>query len=217
MKIKKFSMSKKLSSLIGLLLSDGSVYYDKSKRTYCIQFTSKFISMRNYFKSLSIDLFGVENFHENRCKNVVSLRFFSSKIAKFLFNFSPTFRTLKFNDGSYPPCKVPEEIKSSREFSAEFLRAFVSCDGSFYSNLKYSIRRLEISCYHPKLILDLVGCLNTLEIKCRVSDNRLLITDKTNLEKFFSLVGFLPESLVSDTTSPSFGLSKNQKVRDTLH
>ena len=31
------SMNKDVAMLIGLLLSDGSVYYDKSKKTYCIQ------------------------------------------------------------------------------------------------------------------------------------------------------------------------------------
>ncbi len=217
MKNKSFSMNKKLSSFIGLLLSDGSVYYDKSKQTFCIQFTNKLSSMRNYFKLLSVDLFCIENFHENRCKNAISVRFFSKKVAEFLFNFSPTYRTLRYEDKNYPPCKVPNEIKSSKIFSAEFLRSYASCDGSFYSNQKYSIKHLEICCYHPKLILDLKKCLNTLEIRCRVYNNRLLITDRLNLQKFFDSVGFLEESFVSDTTSSSFGISKNQKMKNALH
>ena len=75
-------MNEKLSSFIGLLLSDGSVYYDKSKRTYCIQLTNKFKSIRDYFNLLAKDLFDIKIFHENVCKNAISTRFFSVKIAK---------------------------------------------------------------------------------------------------------------------------------------
>src|SRR3989338_4996438 len=104
-------MDKKLASFIGLLLSDGSVYFDRSKRTYCIQFTNKLEPMRNYFKLLARDLFEVKNFHENRCKNAISIRFFSKKVAEFLFTFSPTYRTLKYSETKYPECKIPDEIK----------------------------------------------------------------------------------------------------------
>lgn len=210
-------MNKKLSSFIGLLLSDGSVFYDKSKKTCCVQFTNKLSSMREYFRSLSFDLFAVENFHKNQCKNAVSLRFFSKKVADFLFRFSPTYRTLRFEDGNYPPCKVPDEIKSSKKFSSKFLRSYVSCDGCFYHNPNYSIKRLEVCCYHPSLILDLKECFNTLGIEVRHSPNKLLITDESNLRKFARLVGFLEESLISDSSSPSFGLSKNEKLKEALH
>jgi hypothetical protein len=79
-------MKKELCSLIGLLLSDGSVYYDKSKGTYCIQFTNKFESMRNYFKSLVTKLFGTVRFSENRCKNAFLSDFSRKKLLNFYFN-----------------------------------------------------------------------------------------------------------------------------------
>lgn len=216
MKNKSFSMNKELCSLIGLLLSDGSIYYDKSKCTYCIQFTNKLESMRNYFKSLVTKLFETVNFSENRCKNAISIRFFSKEIAEFLFHFSPTYRTLKYSDGSYPNCKIPSEIKESEEFSAEFLKAFASCDGSVNFNPKHSTRLIEIACYHPSLLDDLVDCFKTLGIKCRVCKNSIRISNRKEIKKFANSVGFLDESFVSDRNSKSFGISKTEKLSELI-
>jgi intein/homing endonuclease len=211
-------MNKQLSSLIGLLLSDGSVYYDKSKRSYCIQLTSKFKSMRNYFKFLMKKLFKVSNFHENRCKNAISIRIFSTKIAKFLFQFSRSYRTLHFNINpvSYPLCKVPNEIKKSKIFSAAFLKSYASCDGCIYFNSKYSIRYVEITCYHPRLLKDITECLKILDINCRTTENSVIISGKENLIKFYKQVGFLKESFISKTTSKDFGMSKMKKLEIAL-
>ena len=216
MKNKSFSMNKKLCSLIALLLSDGSVYYDKSKRTYCVQFTSNTKSMREYFKSLITDLFDITNFSENKCKNAVSIRFFSKKIAEVLFQFSPTYRTLRYSNGKYPNCKVPDEIKISPKFSAEFLKAFASCDGSISINRRNSTRVIEITCYHHRLKNDLFSCLQTLGIECRICKHSLKISNKTNIKKFADYVGFLKDSLVSDTTSNFFGEPKLKKLSEAL-
>jgi len=212
-------MNKKLSSLIGLLLSDGSVYYDKSKRTHCIQLTSKFESMRNYFKLLMNQLFGTINFKENYCKNAVSIRVFSTKIAKFLFQFSPSYRTLHYDTIpiSYPPSKVPEIIKKSKLFSATFLRSYASCDGCIYFNPKHSIRYVVISCYHPILLKDLSDCFKILEINFRLTENSVIVSGKDNLNRFYNLVGFLEESCISKTTSKDFGMPKMKKLEAALH
>jgi len=209
-------MNKKLCSLIALLLSDGSVYYDKSKRTYCIQFTSNTESMRNYFRSIAKDLFGIKNFSENKCKNAISIRFFSKRIAEKLFQFSPTYRTLKYPDGKYPGCKIPYEIKNSREFSTEFLKAFASCDGSISISRKNSTRIIEITCFHPRLKDDMLSCLQTLGIECRICKHSLKISNRVNIKKFHDSVGFLKESLVSDTTSEHFGEPKLKKLNEAL-
>ena len=211
-------MNENLSSLIGLLLSDGSVYYDKSKRTYCIQFTNKIESMRNYFRFLMNQIFEVCNFKENYCKNAVSVRVFSVKIAKFLFQFSPSYRKLQYNTYpiSYPDCKIPECIKRSKKLSATFLRSYASCDGSIYFNPKHSIRYVELTCYHPRLLNGLVDCFKTLEIKCKPTENSVVVSCKTELAKFYNIVGFLKESLVSKTTSKDFGMSKMKKLEIAL-
>ena len=215
---KKNIMDEKLSSLIGLLLSDGSVYYDKSKRTYCIQFTNKFELMRTRFKVLMNQLFGITNFKENYCKGAISVRIFSTKVAEFLFHFSKSYRTLHYNTVpiSFPPCKVSEEIKSSKILAAAFLKSYASCDGCIYFNPKYSIRYVEISCYHPQLRKDLADCFKILEIKCRVTENSIIVSSREDLNKFYNFVGFLDESLISKTTSRDFGMSKMKKLEIAL-
>ena len=208
MKVSFPPLDKKLCSLIGLLLSDGSVYFDKSKRTYCIQFTNKIVGMRNYFKSLVTDLFGDIKFSENKCKNAVSVRFFSKRIAEFLFSFSPTYRTLRFPDGTYPNCRIPDEIKYSKAFSSELLKAFASCDGTAHFNPKYSNRIIEVRCFHPELLRDLFDCFSTLDIRCRTPKNALRITNRIEIGKFRDSVGFLEESLICDSNSKHFGEPK---------
>lgn len=172
--------------------------------------------MRNYFKSLVVDLFGKRNFSENKCKNAISIRFFSKDVAEFLFQFSPTYRTLKFSEGKYPNCKVSDEIKFSKTFSAEFLRAFASCDGSIHFNPKYSVRVIEICCFHPTLLKDIATCFEILGIDYRIYNNSILISNRANIQKFADSVGFLKESFVSDRTSKSFGKSKTEKLAESL-
>ena len=145
-------MNEKLALLIGLLLSDGSVYYDKSKRSYCIQLTNKNLELLNLFKNLMKDCFGIVNISEHRCKNAESLRAFSTKVAKELFCYSPSFRTQacehkpKCADPNcldehklignirYTSCKQPDEILKNKSLASAFLKGFVSGDGTLYIN-----------------------------------------------------------------------------------
>lgn len=210
------NMNKKLSIFIGLLLSDGSIYYDKSKRTYCIQFTNKIASMHSVFRKLATELFGELNFYEHREKRAYSTRFFSVKIAKLLFQFSPTYRTKQHSDSSYPGCRIPVSIKTSKEFAAEFLKAYASCDGSVSFVPKYSTRRVEITCFHPMLKQDLLECFDVLGISCRSVENALRISNRPNLQKFHDAVGFLDESYVSNTVSAFFGEPKMERLKEAL-
>ena len=198
-------MNEKLATFFGLLLSDGSIYYDKSKRTYCIQFTSKLDGLRNAFRTLVVECFGVENFHENRCKNAVSLRFFSVAIAKRLMSLSG-ISSKRYNKAV---CNIPSFILKDKQLIAAFLRGFVSGDGSVYVNKRYSILRVEIACHYTNLRKQIADCLSLLEIPCRVTERSVVITSFENCFKFLSDVGFLEESLVSDSSSPKFGIAKN--------
>ena len=103
-------MNENEATLVAFLLSDGSVYFDKSKATYCIQFTNTVDAMLERFIRLMQICFGLKNFQVNRCGRAKSIRFFSKRVATALFHFSPTFRTAVFPDGTYPPAKIPEEI-----------------------------------------------------------------------------------------------------------
>ena len=209
-------MNEKLAALIGMLLSDGSVYFDKSKRTYCIQLTSKPASMRRVFESLMRDCFGIKNFHENDCKNAISSRAFSKSVAQQLFAYTPTYRTQKFPDGSFPPARIPKEILASEKLIRAFLRTYASCDGCAYRNSSHPNGVVEIACTHPTIRSQLAECLGKLGIHCRTRYKGVEIYRSESVRKFRDVIGFLDESLVSDTTSSRFGTPKNELLSPCL-
>ena len=158
------------------------------------------------------DCFSVSKFYEIKCKNAVSVRVFSKKIAELLFDYSPTFRTLpceqfpKCNGFSckydepflykykkYPPCKIPEEIIINKNYAKSFLRAFVAGDGCCYVNEKHSIYNIEITCYHPFLRKQISGCLFTLGIPTRMNERSVFISGIKNFAYYLDSVGLVPK------------------------
>lgn len=221
-------MNDKLATLLGLLLSDGSVFFDRSKKVYCIQFTNKVKELRNVFEDLMKECFGISKFSYNNCRNAVSVRVFSNKIARFLFTFSPTFRKLpcksfpQCNEYSciecspvmdedeieWPPCVVPEEISNEKKFAIDFLRGFASGDGSVYFGKNYKVQ-IEFTCYQPILREQVATCLKAIGINSWTKKKGVFITSKSELLKFYNMVGFIPESIVCNRKSKWFGLPKN--------
>ncbi len=208
-------MNEQLAMLIGFLLSDGSVYFDKSKRTYCIQFTNKNNEMLEKFKFLASHCFGAQNFHINICKNARSVRFFSKIIAEQLFSYSPSFRTLRFLDGAYPKVNIPLEIFANKNLAAAFLQAYASCDGCIYSNKSHKAV-VEIACVHPELRQRLFELLKTLDIESLVTPKGIKICRKSEVEKFASKIRFLRESTVVQSSSANVGKAKNEILDSCL-
>ena len=202
-------MNENLARIIAMLLSDGSVYFDKSKRTYCIQFTNSVPEMLGCFSGLFQSEFGARKFRINRCKNAASVRFFSKEIALVLFQYSPSYRTAVFKDGNYPNCRIPKEIFEDEALAASFLRAYASCDGCFYKNKSHPNGVIEIACHHPLLRKSLAALLAIFGIRCEISARRIRMQDKESVRLFAEKIGFLEESRVSDSTSVKFGMRKN--------
>lgn len=204
-------MNENIANLLGLLLSDGSVYYDKSKRTYCIQFTNKSQSLRELFKSRMRECFHVTRFYETICKNAVSIRVFSKSVAELLFKYSPTFRTLPcmsfpacngfscfprcrplLSAGKqYPPCRIHPSVLSNTLFARAFIRGFVSGDGNVYVNRKDGIYIIEITCYHPFLRRQIIDCINFLGIQTRHNTRSVFVSGIVPFSKFMDEIGVM--------------------------
>ena len=202
-------MNGNFAHLIGFLLSDGSVYYDKSKRTYCVQFTNKSENLRSIFKYLMKTCFQVTKFYEIAKKDVISVRVFSKRIADILFLYSPTFRTLpcnqfpKCNDHlrhgkclvynfvEYPPCRIPKEVLENKEYSKRFIQGFTSGDGTLTIFPKYGAYRVELTCFHPFLREQILYCLKSLDFKTRSNWRSVFVSGKDNVSKFLSTVGYV--------------------------
>lgn len=202
-------MDEKLSLLLGLLISDGSVYFDRSKRTYCVQFTNKNEILLDLFKELMTECFGDVRFHKVKCKNAFSIRTFSLRIAEILHSYSPSFRTKAcdnfpkstecrwhehfiWKSKKFPACRVPEKILGNKDFAASFLKGYASGDGSLYQSKRYGIIRVELTCYHPLLRKQISQCLELLEIPSRSSDKAVFVSGRSCVKRFLDLVGFIP-------------------------
>jgi len=207
---------KDLAALIGFLLSDGSIYFDKSKRTYCIQFTNKVFGLREKFKTTFESCFGKQNFRENKCRNAISIRVFSSKIAKKLLTLSPSYRTKQYDDGTHPNCKVPDFVFSKSEFIAAFIKAYSSSDGCVYANKYHPRGVIEIACYHPLLRIQISECLNRLNIQNRITKKRIVISRKDSVAAFLDKCGFFDESVVCNSNSQNYGIRKNELLHSFL-
>ncbi|OIO20842.1 hypothetical protein COV61_04680 [Candidatus Micrarchaeota archaeon CG11_big_fil_rev_8_21_14_0_20_47_5] len=192
-----------------MLLSDGSLYFDKSKRTYCIQFTNTVEGMLDYFRHITNCEFGKRNFSYNRCGSAKSARFFSVPIAKKLLSEASTFRTAPFADGTHPKCKIPNSILLSKSFTCAFLRAYCSCDGSISIDRSHPRGVIDIACYNPHLRSQLSNCFESLGIRVSHSTHGLRVYDKRSLSIFSTKVRFLDESRISDSRSKNLGVRKN--------
>ena len=51
----------------------------------------------------------------------------------------------------------------------------------------------------------------------RFTENSIIISDKLNMLRFYNSVGFLKESVISDSISKFFGVSKMKRLEDALH
>ncbi len=222
-------MNENRAQLIALLLSDGSVYFDKSKRTYCIQFTNKVKGMRHVFKKLMEKSYKVNKFQKNKCRSAISVRVFSAKIARQLLLESNSFRTLscssypKCNGKSclrcikqkhgilfYPSCSIPREILENKLFLRSFLRAYCSADGCVYRNSSHPNGVVEISCYHPNLKKGLKNAFRLCGVESRITRKGIIISKKASIRRFANGIGFLDESVVSASDSDNFGVKKNE-------
>ena len=195
-------MNIELATIIAMLLSDGSVYYDKSKRTYCLQFTNKNRALREVFKRTITKCFNKRNFRDNRCKNAISVRFFSKKIAEELFEYTGSFKTAQ--------AKIPESIFCSREYATVFLRTYASADGCVYRDKSHPNGVVEISCKPLSFRKQLRRLLTTVGIHSRIISKGIRIDRKGEVSNFAKTVGFLPESTVTETRSSRYGRSKNE-------
>lgn len=86
---------------MGILLTDGGVS-KASKNLYEIYITNNSETLLRLFKVCISEIFGQQKFYEYKSKTVSKVKITSYKIANFLFDFSPSYRTRRCD--TYPKC-----------------------------------------------------------------------------------------------------------------
>jgi intein/homing endonuclease len=147
----------------------------------------------------------------------------SKWIVTELLKFTPTFRTKQFDDGSFPPTKIPEFIfELPKQDIVKILQAMFSSDGSVTISVKWEKRRgkfvlrrrVKLASKHPKLKEQISFLLQKLGFHPRIHSDSVVLERKEDLIKFQKEVRFVDGVKVTKNGIWS-GMDKNN-VLDIL-
>lgn len=209
-----------LGIVIGLLLTDGCVRTNKWK----ITFTNKSEALQNFFKDKFTTVFGSTNFIEiPRQNGVTNIEINSKQIVTCLLNFTPTFRTRQFKDGTFPPAKIPEFFKElSQEDIRKILQAMFSADGTVVVSIKWDkrkkkwtlSRKIKLASKHPKLKEQIADLLKKLGFHPVIHSEGVVLQRKGDLIKFREKIRFIDE--VKVTKNKIWGGFNKNDILDLL-
>lgn len=186
-----------LGILIGLLLTDGCVRKNKWK----IVFTNKSEALQNFFKTKFISVFGNANFIEiSRPNGVKNIEVNSKQIVTTLLKFTPTYRTRKFDDGTFPSVKIPEFIFKLKEKEiCKILQAMFSADGTVCMSIKWNKRkekwvfgrRVKITSQNPRIKQQVAELLQKCGFSPSIQCDGVALERKSDIIRFAKEVRFV--------------------------
>tara|TARA_Y100000310_G_scaffold286345_1_gene310432 strand:- start:314 stop:1207 length:894 start_codon:yes stop_codon:yes gene_type:complete len=192
-KIKFPRNSSKFAEFYGIMLGDGNSSRIKSYKigTYNINVTGDSRYDRDYLigfvKPLVENLFdvGVASKFSNS-KNVMAIISHGREIVDFLERKEfPPGNKIKNKLG------IPGWIKEDQNYLRKCLRGLYDTDGSIYKLTNQNSYQVTFRNYNSVLMNDVRNGLLNLGINCsKVSGKSLYITRKSEIAKFFKLVGF---------------------------
>jgi intein/homing endonuclease len=192
---------RKLSTLIGLILSDGGISCSHNNAE--IFFTNTSEKLIEIFTSISKELFGVEPKIRRKAGKFFQINLPSKSAANFLLSLINTGRKkrcnrtpicpklkgmtngscivcspIKIRNDIFPLIKLPDFIKNDRQNKIEFLKIMFSCDGGialFPRKGKGKLRierEVFLACKHPLLREMVVDLLSSLGIQAKNDEKK---------------------------------------------
>lgn len=220
-------VNEELAVLLGILFTDGCVSH-KGKKSWRLYFVNKSRILIDLYKKSIISRFDLQpaRVREHLTKDgLIAVVVDSKEIGNYLVETFGTFRTLKYDDGTFPATRLPICQLISSNLVALFLRVAFSCDGGlrFYKarrkgnrgGTSWLIRTVFISCVHKELRNDYCKLLASLGIESNNSfkDGKVKIETEKNIRKFQEIVGFVPGVLVTRNSRYWEGVEKNEVLR----
>ena len=222
-------MNTDLGILIGLLLTDGCV---TSK--WKVVFINNSETLHDLFKKQVKAIFNHNKFIEVFNRNGVKKTEVNSKrIVTELLRFSPTFRTRKFSDGSFPDARIPEFFNTlPKKELCKILQVMFSTDGSIILRVKWHkfkrkweiSREIKLGCKHPHLKKQISDLLKKLDFSPLTREDCIVLERKKDILKFSKEIRFVDgvkmakNSIWSERTKnevlelavKSFGIKENE-------
>jgi len=206
--------------LVGILLTDGSI--SKKHNSYSIELSGKSKRLHEIFKE-KMKRLGTSKFLEicdSRYPDIRRTIVNDGKVAKSLLGIVPTFRTKQFENGNFPPAKLPEFIfdLNSKERSA-VLQAMFSCDGCIslwiVRNKRWDVweikKWVKFACKHPRIrkqVYELLAGFGYNPV-IREENDEILLTKKKDIVKFAREIRFLDGVKVTKDSRNWEGFEKN--------
>ena len=219
--------SPELATLLAFLFTDGGVS-KHGVESWRIYFTNSSLSAIKLFVKCMTNIFGIAS-KRIQVKKRYGIHFIarvtSKEIGKYLVDTFGTFRTLRFEDGSYPSTRLPLDELIKSNLIPSFLRVVFSIDGGvkFYagkeSNGKYSLRKnVCLACYHPILREQYCFLIKKLGIDAANihADNVIRIQGEKSVRAFAENIGFIKGVTVTNHSRFWVGKEKNEVLRCLL-
>lgn len=205
-----------MSELLGILLTDGSIWFKNSSNCFCIGLTNKSGILHQRFRELMNSLFGVTNFNWDKSGFGIPTQICRSKEAVLqIFSLINTCRTKSVSpdiplkscnewnpvnvDGLwFLPISIPNFIKEDKECLVRFLRLAFDCDGFVNLSVRrekngrfHLSRQVGIASHNPFMKEHFRNLLISLGFSNpRITEEGVIVSNKLDLMKFDKIVRF---------------------------
>ena len=193
--------------LIGLIIGDGSIYYNPKKSQYRLSISGDVKEDRKYFEDISRFIFQLTS----RKPNIVARKMLKGHCLELNTN-NKKFVNFLINEMELPKGKktftvfIPEKFLNWK-YSKHIIRELFESDGSLYFSkskvIKYpSYPRIEIRTSSKKLANQAFILLKNKDfkvqfMKTKYKDYKIYLSGKEMLDKWVKEIGFSNESTIS--------------------
>ncbi|MCD6496612.1 MAG: hypothetical protein J7K54_05045 [Candidatus Aenigmarchaeota archaeon] len=190
--VNKPSLSEELSELIGIILGDGSLYWNSSRGVYALKIAGDIEKEQAYHEKIvkpMIDrLFGVTSKIEIK-KNERFVSEFSKEIIKILEDFGLKRGNKKLNNVG-----IPSWVKENPKYLASCLRGLIDTDGSVFrmSKKDRNLVRMSFKNKSEKLLTDTRNAFIYLGFSPSkiFEKDHFFISKKSDIKKYIREINF---------------------------
>jgi len=214
-------MNFELLKLHIMLLADGGIV--ERKRTYKIYLTNNSEILQEIFKMSARKIFKIKHFIRDDSRGTPQVIFHSKNAARELFKLSPSYRTLKHANGSFPPAKLTQTVfKIPLKRQKELLQLLFSLEGSISVTFQKRkektqiLPRIKLACKHPTLQKQFFMWLQRLGFQPTREKEGIYLRKLTDIKKFAKEIGFVKGVKIGGKAKFFEGVEKNKLLSTIL-
>lgn len=191
-KITKPKESEELAELVGIILGDGSLYWNEKRGVYALKIAGDLKTekeyLTNFIKSLMDKIFKINSKIEIR-KSEIFVSEYSKEIIKILEEYGLKRGNKKINN-----IGIPEWIKNNKKFLEACIRGLIDTDGSIFRMSRKDPTLLRISFKNRtlKLLTDARNSLITLGFSPSraILNEQFFISRKEDIHRYITYIKF---------------------------